>query len=102
VSLNPFAWVLCYTCIFQVSVSLGTSHGTSLDALAELFRRIEEFFRRLETYTMIPPTPEMKEVVVKVMAEVLSVLAIATKELEQRNPSELITCDGRPPLAYGF
>jgi hypothetical protein len=36
----------------------------------------------------------MKDIMVKVMAEVLSVLAIATKELEQGKASESIAGDG--------
>jgi hypothetical protein len=67
-----------------------------MGAVAELFEHIEMFLRRLETYTKVPPTPEMQEVIVKVMAEVLSVLAVATKVIEQGKTSELIT-DGRRP-----
>jgi hypothetical protein len=60
-----------------------------LGALAELFEHIEKFLRRLETYINVPPTPELQEVIVKVMAEVLSVLAVATRVIEQGAISEL-------------
>jgi hypothetical protein len=73
----------CHTDIFQVAKALGASHCISQSALPELFQLIERFFIRLDTYTKVPPTLKMKEIMVKVMAEVLSVLAIATKELEQ-------------------
>jgi hypothetical protein len=63
--------------------------------LVDLFERIEHFFKRLECYTEIEPTDGMKDIIVKIMVEVLSVLAIATKEIKQSRTSELIgaTCD---------
>lgn len=67
------------------------SHDSALGALAELFGHIAEFVRRLEIYTKNPITPEIQEIIIKVMAEVLSVLAIATKVIERRGKSELIT-----------
>jgi hypothetical protein len=42
----------------------------------------------------------MKEVIVKMMAEVLSILAIATRMLERGKMSESITVGGQPLLAY--
>jgi len=38
-----------------------------------------DFLKRLEVYTTIPPTPEMTDLIVKILVEVLSVLALATK-----------------------
>jgi hypothetical protein len=46
------------------------------------------FFRRLETYTEVPLTTEMTDVIIEIMAEVLSVLGIATKEMKQGRTSE--------------
>jgi len=51
--------------------------------------QIENFFRRLEIYTEVPPTPAMKDTMVKIMVEVLDILAIATKETKQSRTSEL-------------
>ena len=59
------------------------------DALVDIFERIENFFKRLETYTEIPPTAAMTDVIVKIMVEVLNVFAIATKEIRQGRTSEL-------------
>jgi len=42
-----------------------------------------KFIKRLEIYTTIPPTPMMTEVIVKIMVELLSVLALALKQIEQ-------------------
>jgi hypothetical protein len=37
----------------------------------------------MEIYTTIPPTPVLTEVVVKIMVELLSVLALASKQIKQ-------------------
>jgi hypothetical protein len=63
--------------------------SASQDALADVFRRIENFFRRLETYVEVPPTAGMTDIIVEIMVEVLSILAIATKEIKQSRASEL-------------
>jgi hypothetical protein len=52
--------------------------------------RIESFFKRLESYTEVRPTDAMTDVIVKIMIEVLSILAIATKEIKQGRSSESI------------
>ena len=46
------------------------------------------FFRRLETYTRVPPTQEMMGIIIQIMVEVLSILGIATKEIKQSRMSE--------------
>jgi hypothetical protein len=55
----------------------------SQDTLIDIFERIEMFFRRLEIYTEVPPTSEMMDIVVRIMAEVLSIVGIAMKEIKQ-------------------
>ena len=60
----------------------------SYDAVADLFEAIENFLKRLDIYTKIPPTPAMDEVLVKIMVELISTLALATAELRQGRPSE--------------
>ncbi len=49
---------------------------------------MENFFRRLEVYTEVVPTPEMMDIIMKIMVEVLAILAIATKETKQGRTSE--------------
>jgi hypothetical protein len=46
------------------------------------------FFRRLETYTQVPPTTAMMDMIIQIMVEVLSILGIATKEIKQGRMSE--------------
>ena len=57
--------------------------------LIDLFGRIESFFRRLELYTEVRPTAAMTDIIVKIMVEILNILAIATKDIKQRRASEL-------------
>ena len=54
----------------------------------DVFERVEMFFRRLEVYTEVPLTMEMTDVITHIMAEVLSILGIATKEITQTRISE--------------
>ena len=60
----------------------------SQDTLINIFERIEMFFRRLEVYAEVPPTTEMMDINVQIMAEVLSILGIATKEIKQGRMSK--------------
>ena len=58
------------------------------ETLIEVFERIENFFQRLVIYTEVLPTPEMVDIIMKIMVEVLSILGIATKEVKQSRTSE--------------
>ena len=60
----------------------------SRDNLIDVFERMENFFQRLEIYTRVPPPPEMINIIVKIMVEVLSILGIATKEVKQGRTSK--------------
>ena len=82
--LDPCGLLLMPSC--QVAKDVRASH----DALIDLFDRIENFFKRLETYTEVPLTHAMMDVIVKIMVEVLRILAIATKEIKQGSASEPI------------
>ena len=62
----------------------------SYDALIDLLDSIEHFLNRLDIYTKIPPTVTMTEIVVKILVELLSILALATKQIKQGKPSESI------------
>ena len=54
----------------------------------ELSERPSMFFRRLEAYVDVPSNTGMTGMMVKIMAEVLFILAIATKEIKQNKASE--------------
>jgi hypothetical protein len=79
-----------YYCFSTVSSSLSClpiqaaiAVGTSYDALVDLFECVANFLGRLHIYTEIPSTPTMSCVLVRIMVEVLSVLALATKQIKQ-------------------
>lgn len=57
--------------------------GESYDAVVDIFECIENFLRRLSIYNEITPTPAMAEMVIKIMAELITVLALATKQMKQ-------------------
>ena len=63
--------------------------NTSRDKLIDILNRIERFFDRLEIYTGIAPTTAMTDMIVEIMVEVLTILAIATKEMTRGRFSEL-------------
>jgi hypothetical protein len=67
--------------------------NASYDALLHLFESIGNFVQRLEIYTKIPPTTVMSEIVVKIMVELLSTLALATKQIKQGRLSGSIPVD---------
>ena len=69
---------------FQAAKDVRASHETLLD----IFERVEMFFRRLETYTEVALTTEMTDVIIEIMAEILSIVGIATKEINQSRASE--------------
>ena len=59
--------------------------------LIDIFVRIEGFFKRLESYTEVRATEAMTDVIVKIMIQVLSILAIATKQVKQGRSSESLS-----------
>jgi hypothetical protein len=86
------SWLSC-TAYFDSDDSQAVKDtSASQDKLIELFNRIEHFFRRLEIYTGITPTPAMTDIVIEIMVEVLTILGIATKEVKRGRFSELTSC----------
>ena len=67
--------------------------STDQEKITDIFNRIEHFFRRLEIYTVLTPTAAMTDIIVEIMVEVLTILAITTKELKRGPLSELISHD---------
>jgi hypothetical protein len=61
--------------------------------LVKLFERIESFFERLKVYITVPPSPAVTDELAKIMAEVLSILALATKGIKQGRISGSIFCE---------
>ena len=65
--------------------------SASYDALVNLLESIEHFLSRLDIYIKFPPTAPtaaMGEIIVKIMVELLSTIALVTKQIKQKRPSE--------------
>lgn len=59
---------------------------------------MESFFNRLETYVDVRPSTAMKDIIVKIMVEVLSILGIVTKEIKQGRTSMSFLFDISPQV----
>ena len=66
---------------------------SNCDALVDLLESIEHFLNRLNIYTRISPAPTIDEIVVKILVEFISTLALVTEELKQRRPRESVLAD---------
>ena len=88
---------LIFVCLFDTQL-LQAAQGISASrgALVDIFERIEDVFRRFETYVKLPPTTEMTDMIVKVLVEVLLILSLVTKVIKQGKLSEL------SPLIDGY
>ena len=62
--------------------------SSSYDALVDLLESIEHFLNRLEIYIKISPTEAMVQIIVKILVELLSTLALVTKQIRQKQPSK--------------
>ena len=68
--------------IFLHQAAIGIT--PSYDALLDLFECVANFLNRINVYTeRIPLSPAMSDILVKIMAQVLAVLALATKQIKQ-------------------
>ena len=61
---------------------------SSYDALLDLFECLANFLKRLEIYTTISPTQMMTDIITKIMVELLLVVALATRQINQGRFSE--------------
>ena len=82
--------------VHQAVQGINASQG----ALLNLFDRIGYFFRRLEAYIELPPTAGMTDTIVNVMVEVLLIITLVTKEINQGKLSELAVDDRAALLTY--
>ena len=89
-AVRVIVFVPCgYPCDIQANQ---TAKGvtSSYDPLVDLLELIEHFLSRIDIYIRIPPTPAMDEMVVKIIVELFSTLALATRELKQGRSSESV------------
>jgi len=79
---------LCDIESYQTAISISASY----DALRDLFECIANILRRLHIYTeKIPSFPAMSDIMVKIMIEVLNVIALATEQIKNGRFSEWST-----------
>ena len=67
--------------------------NANYDAVVDLFEVICIFLKRLDIYTTIPLTTFMTEIIVKIMIELISILAVSTKQIKQGRLSMSIVPD---------
>jgi hypothetical protein len=65
--------------ILQAAKDIRESH----DVLVHLFERVQFFLKRLRVHTRISVTKNVVEMHLKIVAEVLYILSIATKEMRK-------------------
>jgi hypothetical protein len=73
-----------YTRLFQAASGVVTSY----DILVNLFERVQLFLQRLKIYTSIQLTTELTEILGKIMAEIIMILALKTREVKQGTVSK--------------
>jgi hypothetical protein len=78
---------ICDTSVAQAQKDVGTSY----DPLVDLFQSIASFLDRLDIYTKIPLTTSMTDIIIKLLVEVLSTLAIVTKQVKQGRLGEPVS-----------
>jgi len=83
IRVGPFPLANALFAGIDILLAAGSRVTSSYDALLELFECLGSFLKRLEIYTTIPPNAIMTEVIVKIMLELLSVLALASKQIKQ-------------------
>jgi len=64
--------------------------STNYDPLVELLESIECFISRLNISTRVPTTGPMAEIIVNIMVELLSTLALVTKQINHNRPSKCV------------
>ncbi|KAH8990433.1 hypothetical protein EDB86DRAFT_2831193 [Lactarius hatsudake] len=85
----------------DVLIATASSVSSSYDALVELFECLGNFLKRLQIYTDLPLTHPMREISVKIMVELLSVLALATKQVKQGRFSSTLRREIRKEASRG-
>ena len=82
----------CLSYLWMTLVQAAIGITTSYDALLDVFECVSNFLKRLNIYTeRIPLSPTMSEIVVKIIAEIIAVLALTTKQIKQGRLSKWAT-----------
>ena len=85
--LIPLPWLHVDTPVLQAAKDVGAGQQVLINA----FTRVQYYFKRLEIYTNVPASDAMRKMMVDLRVEVISFLAIATKEVKRGRASQLIS-----------
>ncbi|KAH9002653.1 hypothetical protein EDB86DRAFT_192910 [Lactarius hatsudake] len=83
ITLVPFEPAKAVFAGVDLLIATASGVSSSYDALVDLFECLGHFLKRLQICTGLPFTPSSTEISVKIMVELLSVLALATKQVKQ-------------------
>jgi len=72
--------------------------NSNYDALVNLLETIEHFLGRLDVYIELPLAGDMGKVLVEIMVELLSTLALVTNQVKRSRPCECIHAACYPSL----
>jgi len=72
--------------------------NSSYDALINLLETIEHFLGRLDVYIGLPLAGGMGKILVEIMVELLSTLALVTNQIKRSRPRECIHAAYYPSL----
>ena len=86
--VSPFQDFLM--CISNRSAQVVKDVISGYETLISFFERTQCFLQRLNQYVATSLTSEMTELLAKILAQVLSVLALSTKEIKERRISMFI------------
>jgi hypothetical protein len=87
--------ILCDIQVNQAANGVDPNRGT----LVDLLEFIEHRLKLVEIYTRTPPTPAFDERMFNIILELLSTLALATKELKEGRSSGSVLADMLPLLS---
>jgi len=82
-SLIPFPPATAVFVGIDVLVVAAKGVSSSYDAILDLFESLSTFMKRLEIYANFPPTPIMTDIIIKIIVELLGVLGLATKQIQE-------------------
>jgi hypothetical protein len=75
---------------FDVQMLQTVEDVSTLDTLFGLLESIESFLKHLDICIKVPHTAAMTEILVKILVELLSIVGLATKVVEQRQSGECL------------
>ncbi len=84
----------CDTSIYQTAKGVTASY----DSLEYLFGCVGSFLKRVHIYANTPLTPSMTDIIIKIMAELLSVLALSTTQIKQGRLSKSLVVHESPSV----